>query len=106
MKRDNSTHADASSRLNSQIPISSKLQYADIIVDNSGSPQDLEIQVESLIRRLRKEAGWSWRVSWLFPPWGLFSALSTITWRAVKRAREGRVARRRSGIGRVAAERS
>lgn len=52
-------------------------------------------------------------MSWLFPPWGLFSAVSTIMWNAVKRAREGkRVAERRAnaaastGVGRVVVERS
>lgn len=108
MKRDSSTHTEASSRLNSQIPIAHKLQYADIIVDNSGSHQDLQIQVDSLIRRLQKEAGWSWRVSWLFPPWGVFSAASTLAWRAIKRIRESRRERDRlaGATARVVAERS
>jgi len=88
MKRDGSSREDASSRLNSQIPIKDKLAYADIVLDNSGSPQDLESQVISLVQRLHKEAGWSWRLSWLIPPLGLFSALSTLLWRSVRRSRE------------------
>jgi len=87
MKRDGSSREDASSRLNSQIPIADKLDCADIVLDNSGSPQDLEGQLDSLIRKLYKEAGWSWRLSWLFPPYGIFSALSTLLWRRIRRAK-------------------
>lgn len=85
MKRDNSSRQDASARLKSQLPIADKLQYADVVLDNSGSPQDLDSQIDSLIRKLQKEAGWSWRVSWLFPPYGLFSAVSTLLWRTLRR---------------------
>ncbi|THH31126.1 hypothetical protein EUX98_g3070 [Antrodiella citrinella] len=87
MKRDNSSRSDASARLNSQIPIADKLEYADIVLDNSGSPQDLEGQIDSLIRKLYRETGWSWRVSWLFPPYGIFAALSTMLWRRIRRMR-------------------
>lgn len=87
MKRDSSSRTDASARLNSQIPIADKLQHADIVLDNSGSPQDLDGQIDSLIRKLHKEAGWSWRLSWLFPPYGLFAAVSTLLWRALRRTR-------------------
>lgn len=87
MKRDGSSREDASARLNSQIPIADKLQHADLVLDNSGSPQDLDGQIDSLIRKLYKEAGWSWRLSWLFPPYGLFSAVSTLLWRTLRRQR-------------------
>ncbi|TCD67046.1 hypothetical protein EIP91_000608 [Steccherinum ochraceum] len=87
MKRDGSSREDASSRLNSQIPIADKLQYADIVLDNSGSPQDLDSQIDSLIRKLHTQAGWSWRVSWLFPPYGLFSAASMLLWRLLRSKR-------------------
>ena len=93
MKRDGSDKAAATSRINSQMPINEKLQYADIVVDNSGSPQDLEIQIDSLVRRLYKEAGWSWRLSWLFPPFALLSAFWILLWKRVRKARQA--ARRR-----------
>ncbi|KAF7799597.1 hypothetical protein EIP86_010835 [Pleurotus ostreatoroseus] len=48
MKRDGTSAEDASSRLNSQMPIAEKLQYADLVVDNSGTLQDLQIQIDSL----------------------------------------------------------
>ncbi|KII88266.1 hypothetical protein PLICRDRAFT_41427 [Plicaturopsis crispa FD-325 SS-3] len=87
MKRDNSSREDASSRLNSQIPISEKVQYADMIIDNSGSPQELEAHVDQVVKRLEKEVGSTWRLSWLFPPFGVLSALWVLGWRALKRYR-------------------
>ncbi|KAF7301076.1 CoaE-domain-containing protein [Mycena indigotica] len=82
MKRDNSSAEDASARLNSQLPITDKILYADHVVDNSGSPEDLEGHVNELVRVLKRDSGWSWRLSWLFPPYGVLSALLTLVWRA------------------------
>ena len=88
MGRDHSDIEAASARLRSQMPIAEKLQYADIVVDNSGSLQDLQIQVDSLVRRLHSEAGWSWRLTWLIPPFALISAIWTLFWRTVRRNRK------------------
>jgi dephospho-CoA kinase len=85
MKRDNSSREDASSRLNSQLPIADKVAYADRVIDNSGSPADLEAHVNSLVQALDRDAGWTWRLSWVFPPWGLLSAAWTLAWRALRR---------------------
>ena len=49
MKRDGSSREDASARLNAQLPIAEKVPYADVVLDNSGSPQDLEHQVDIVI---------------------------------------------------------
>ncbi|KAI0797445.1 CoaE-domain-containing protein [Abortiporus biennis] len=87
MNRDGSSRTDASSRLNSQKPIAEKLDYADLVIDNSGSIQDLQDQMQSVITKLYNEAGWTWRVSWLFPPWAVISALSTLLWRTLRRQR-------------------
>ncbi|KAL4244795.1 P-loop containing nucleoside triphosphate hydrolase [Abortiporus biennis] len=87
MNRDRSSRTDASSRLNSQKPIAEKLDYADLVIDNSGSIQDLQDQMQSVITKLYNEAGWTWRVSWLFPPWAVISALSTLLWRTLRRQR-------------------
>ncbi|KAI0958040.1 hypothetical protein AcW1_006233 [Taiwanofungus camphoratus] len=87
MARDGSSHADASARVNAQLPIAEKVQHADIVIDNSGSPQDLETQVGSLVAKLHTQAGWSWRLSWLVPPWGLFMAVWTLGWNSVGRRR-------------------
>lgn len=78
MERDRSSHEAASSRFNAQMPIADKLVYADFVVDNSGTRQELEVQVDSLLRKFDRDAGWSWRLSWLFPPWGLVSAIGTL----------------------------
>jgi hypothetical protein len=40
--RDSSTHEEASSRLSSQMSIEKKVAYADVVIDNSSSIQDLE----------------------------------------------------------------
>src|ERR1700722_5492997 len=78
------------SRLNAQIPIADKVEYADEVLHNSGSLHDLEIQVDSFLHKLKKEAGWAWRLSWCFPPCVIFSAAWMITWRVIRRARRGR----------------
>ncbi|KAI0818963.1 hypothetical protein BC629DRAFT_1636758, partial [Irpex lacteus] len=85
--RDSSSVEAASARIKAQLPTSEKLKYADIVVDNSGSPQDLQIQIDSLVRRLYKEVGW-WRLCWLCPPIGLLSAAWTLLWRHVRRLRQ------------------
>ena len=61
MKRDNSTREDASARLNSQLSITEKIKYADVVIDNSGTQQELEREIGSIIKKLRDDAGWSWR---------------------------------------------
>ncbi|OJT08719.1 Dephospho-CoA kinase [Trametes pubescens] len=96
MKRDNSSREDAASRLNAQLPIAEKVQYADVVLDNSGSLQDLERQVDQLVQRLVKEAGWTWRLSWLCPPLGVASAVWTISWRALRRSQKAS-SRKKSG---------
>ncbi|GJE87038.1 dephospho-CoA kinase [Phanerochaete sordida] len=86
MKRDGSSTEAASARLNAQLSITEKVQYADHIVDNSGSIQDLEEQVDILVRKLHSETGWFWKLSW-FPPIGIISAFWTLFWRHVRLAR-------------------
>jgi dephospho-CoA kinase len=88
MERDNSSREDALGRLRSQIPIAEKIEYADQVIDNSGSLHDLEVQVELFMQRLESESGWTWRASWLFPPFGLLSALWVLAWRAIRRSRK------------------
>lgn len=85
MQRDNSSREDATSRLNSQLPIAEKVRYADRVVDNSGSFQDLEAHVNELVESLDRDVGWTWRLSWVFPPWGLLSGVWTLGWRMLSR---------------------
>jgi len=100
MHRDGSTREAARSRLQAQLPIAEKLGYADIVLDNSGTQAELEVQVDELVRRLYLEAGWSWRVKWLAPPIGLLSALWTLIWRRVKRRHRSRRRKAEPGQGR------
>ncbi|KAF5347981.1 hypothetical protein D9756_010177 [Leucocoprinus leucothites] len=82
MLRDNSNDSDASARLNSQIPITKKVEYADITIDNSGTKAELEEQVAAFIEKMNSRAGGvKWLASWLVPPVGVVSALWTLLWR-------------------------
>jgi len=90
MKRDGSTRHDAQARLQAQFPIKDKLEYADVVLDNSGTQAELEVQVDEFVRRLYLEGGWSWRIKWLIPPIGVLSAIWTLIWRCVKRNRRSR----------------
>ena len=81
MNRDSSSREDALARLGSQLPISEKVIYADIVIDNSGSKFELEDHVKGLIKGLELRAGWTWRLSWLLPPLGLLAAALTLLWR-------------------------
>jgi len=85
MNRDGSSSSDALARLRSQIPIADKVQYADHVIDNSGTPEHLRSQVDSFVEALERDAGWLWRLCWLVPPIGLLSAVSTLGWRALLR---------------------
>jgi len=87
MKRDSSSREAAMSRLNAQLPIAEKLEYADQVIDNSGTVQELQQQVSAFIERLRNEVSWTWRLEWLVPPLGILSGLWTLLWRMVKRNR-------------------
>jgi len=81
MERDKSTEEDASARLNSQLPITQKVLYADVVIDNSGSPQELETQVNKFVQKVKKSIGWWWVVEWLFPPFAVVSAATLLGWR-------------------------
>src|SRR5579871_3488219 len=86
MERDKLPLTAAQDRLNAQMPLTDKIYYADKVVDNSAGLAELEAQVTTLAITLGSEAGWTWRVSWLFPPWGLFSAGLALARRALRRS--------------------
>ncbi|KAF8312387.1 CoaE-domain-containing protein [Clavulina sp. PMI_390] len=87
MRRDHLPQSAALSRLNAQLPLASKLEYSDHVLDNSGSPAELEEQVHSLIARFDRDAGWTWLISWLLPPIGLLMGLWRLSWKSVQRKR-------------------
>lgn len=79
--RNNLSLSEAQARLGAQHPLSSKLDYADFVIDNSGPLPDLQAQVDRVIAKLDGRAGWSWVLSWLIPPVGIARALLRISWR-------------------------
>jgi dephospho-CoA kinase len=96
--RNNLSLSDAQARLSSQSPLSSKLVYADFVIDNSGPLGDLTAQVEGVVKKLRKKAGWSWWLSWLCPPIGILRGLLRVGWRLYVKG-VGKEKRRTRGEG-------
>jgi dephospho-CoA kinase len=81
MQRDKSTREDASARLNSQLPITEKVLYADVVIDNSRSLQELATQVSKFVEETEKSVrGW-WLIAWLVPPFAVVSAAMSMGWR-------------------------
>ena len=72
-------------RVNSQMPISSKAQHADIVIDNNGPREALDGQVRNLVEQLQRKTRWTWMLEWLIPPVGLLSAALTIAMRSLYR---------------------
>jgi len=86
MKRDGSTREDAASRLNSQLPITAKLPYADHVVENSGTLLELETETQLLVNKLTRESGgFTWALCWLIPPLGFFFAVISLARRRFRR---------------------
>ncbi|GAA5954074.1 hypothetical protein JCM8115_003303 [Rhodotorula mucilaginosa] len=73
--------SDAQARLSSQLPLHTKLKYADYVIDNSGPVADLSAQVDRVVDRLHRRAGWSWIISWIVPPVGIIRAALRVGWR-------------------------
>jgi dephospho-CoA kinase len=61
------------------MPLSTKTSYASSVLDNSGTPADLSAQVDTLVKRWRKQqggsSGWWWRACWLLPPVGMMAGV-------------------------------
>jgi dephospho-CoA kinase len=80
MLRDGSTHEDASARLNSQLPITTKVEYADLVIDNSGSRAELDQQVVAFVQKMNNSVGmFRWLLSWFIPPIGITLAIWSLT---------------------------
>ncbi len=56
MERDRLSMHEAMKRIRAQMPIDEKRPYADFIIDNSGSKEQLEAQVHEVLSMLRKGA--------------------------------------------------
>lgn len=85
MARDKSTEDAARARIGSQMPITQKSKYADEVIDNSKTKEDLDLQVRKLLEKLDRETLWTWLLEWLVPPLGLVAAALTVSVRAVGR---------------------
>ncbi|GAA96405.1 uncharacterized protein L969DRAFT_554214 [Mixia osmundae IAM 14324] len=79
-QRNDFSPESARSRIASQRPLSSKLVYADDVIDNSGTLSDLEYQVNALVVKLKSARGsiLNYGLSWLIPPLGLLRGLLCI----------------------------
>lgn len=96
--RNSLTLAEAQARIGAQNPLSSKLVYADYVIDNSGPLQDLTSQVSRVVTKLHERVGWSWIVSWLLPPWGLMRGALLVGWRLwIKRVGKDKERRKTRG---------
>jgi len=91
------TEGDAKSRLAAQMPLSEKVTYADVVIDNGvdaneSSPPRLRAQVGKLVSRWRHESQRTsfivlWLLSWLVPPFGLLYGLVIVYVRARRQKR-------------------
>ncbi|KAG5343006.1 Dephospho-CoA kinase [Termitomyces sp. T112] len=75
MNRDNCTREEALARINAQMPIAEKVAYADYVIDNSGTPQELSAQVDAFVEKLDKEIGSLWWIGYILPFVSLLSAI-------------------------------
>ncbi|KAI4522116.1 CoaE-domain-containing protein [Schizophyllum commune Loenen D] len=81
MLRDQSTEEAARARINSQMSMAEKVTYADVVLDNSSTPEALRAQVEELLQRWRNQTRFTWIIEWLVPPIGLIAAAVTLAYR-------------------------
>lgn len=91
------TEDDAKSRLAAQMPLSQKVAYADVVIDNGieakeSSPPRLRAEVGKLVSRWRHESRRLsftilWLLSWLVPPFGLLYGLVVTYIRAQRHKR-------------------
>ncbi|GAA5814040.1 hypothetical protein MFLAVUS_007530 [Mucor flavus] len=66
-KRDNLTEEQAIQRMQSQMPMSEKVEKADIVLDNSSDMKQLEIQVKNMVKKI-KPSVFTWLFEYAGPP--------------------------------------
>ncbi|KAK8570215.1 hypothetical protein V6N13_002910 [Hibiscus sabdariffa] len=59
MKRDNSTEEDAGNRISAQMSLDLKKSRADIVIDNTGSLQDLQERFSDVLSQVKKPLTWT-----------------------------------------------
>lgn len=80
MQRDALERAAAEARMAAQMPLEAKRRRADIVLENDGSLQELDKQVEALVARLQRHA---WLHRWVLSPVGLLvgaAAAAGVLW--------------------------
>lgn len=83
--RDTSSREAAVSRINSQMPISTKVKLADFVIDNDSAREALDGQVRNLVEQLQRSTRWTWMLEWLCPPCGILMATATLCFRYMRR---------------------
>ncbi|XP_074316411.1 dephospho-CoA kinase-like [Silene latifolia] len=73
--RDRITEEEALNKINAQMPLDSKRSKADIVIDNTGSPDDLNEQFQNVVRVVARPLAWS---EFMLSRKGAFSALAFI----------------------------
>ncbi|XP_050237148.2 dephospho-CoA kinase [Mercurialis annua] len=76
MERDNSSEEDARNRINAQMDLDLKRTKADIVIDNTSSLEELEIQFRKVLFQVTRPL--TWNEFWLSRK-GAFTALISIT---------------------------
>lgn len=71
----------ANARISAQAPLDSKLPYADYIVRNETTVEELHAQLKRTTEQLKNDAGWSWFLSRWIPPLGLFKGFLIVLYR-------------------------
>ncbi len=51
------TETDAQARIDSQMPLSEKIKYADVVIENEGTLEELKKQVDTLWDKLQSDSG-------------------------------------------------
>ena len=59
MERDNSTEEDARNRINAQMSLDWKRTQADIVLDNTGSLQDLQERFREVLLQVKRPLTWT-----------------------------------------------
>jgi dephospho-CoA kinase len=76
-KRDNISEEDALKRISAQMPMSEKVEKADIVLDNSSDLKQLEIQVKNMVKKI-KPSTFTWLLEYLGLPAALVLSVAFI----------------------------
>jgi len=77
MERENFPETTARQRIEAQMPLKEKVQYADYIIDNSGELVETERQVDQVMEKIQPTL-WNWLLTWLGPPTVALGCLLTV----------------------------